>query len=573
MSKESLQKTKNADKGVDNKKSRLKNLSTKEGRKDERKKADDKLAKLKKSLLAKLGIANVICSAFPSLNFGAISDAVKESLNDVVKFLIDILITLLDINLVKMQKLLTKWLAKELNILSSELNFTLRNNLNSCFLCKVNPNIPNWMIEDGINIEVKQIDFQDMFSIHPDSEAGKFIYGGDIEEDMNKFLFNTIQSGVSENWKNIATFSFVTEGKNVGYNENLDRETNQNEKGQQNTDERNNVINMKINPSYEGQPLINFVNDYINSQSPIIISSKTIPNVMDLKYGLTSRLGNLSITSIRKKAEFNAAVKQLFDEGVENPDIMIDNSFTTFDKEQKDAIDRNTNEMYTGEFDSSNCCCGKSTINDDTLISFNERIEKDITDEEKISIIDGGLTQIANESVSGFEPEERNKGYIEFFIDFLQNLSTVIVSMVLSPKINILVVMLYYMVNKKARFFNVKDFLKSIICVVRDIMLGILKKLIFGLLLPQLIDELTDIVKCAIKQKISRKVDEEKKSLESLLPKQNIEDAGKFAAIAKALGKVTTSLGADGELLNSAVDIGFDSANNSTKEAIDANKS
>ena len=92
MSKESLQKTKNADKGVDNKKSRLKNLSTKEGRKDERKKADDKLAKLKKSLLAKLGIANVICSAFPSVNFGAVADAVKESLNDVVKFLIDILI-------------------------------------------------------------------------------------------------------------------------------------------------------------------------------------------------------------------------------------------------------------------------------------------------------------------------------------------------------------------------------------------------------------------------------------------------------------------------------------------------
>ncbi len=569
MSKESLQKTKNADKGVDNRKSRLKNLSTKEGRKDERKKADDKLAKLKKSLLAKLGIANVICSAFPSLNFGAISDAVKESLNDVVKFLIDILITLLDINLVKMQKLLTKWLTKELNILSSELNFTLRNNLNSCFLCKVNPNIPNWMISDGINIEVKQIDFQDMFSIHPDSEAGKFIYGG--EEDMNRFLFNVINEG-SKSWKNIATFSFVTEGKNVGYNESLDTANNQNEKGKQNTDKRNNVINMKINPSYEGQPLINFVNDYINSQSPIIISSKTIPNVMDLKYGLTSRLGNLSITSIRKKAEFNAAVKQLFDEGVENPDIMIDNSFTTFDKEQKDAIDRNTNEMYTGEFDSSNCCCGKSTINDGTLISFNERIEKATNDEERISIIDGGLTQIANESVSGFEPEERNKGYIEFFIDFLQNLSTVIVSMVLSPKINILVVMLYYMVNKKARFFNVKDFLKSIICVVRDIMLGILKKLIFGLLLPQLIDELTDIVKCAIKQKISRKVDEEKKSLESLLPKQNIEDAGRFAAIAKALGKVTTSLGTDGELLNSAVDVGFDSANNSTKEAIDANK-
>jgi hypothetical protein len=570
MSKESLQKTKNADKGVDNKKSRLKNLSTKEGRKDEREKADDKLAKLKKSLLAKLGIANVICSAFPSVNIGATIDAVKEGLNDVVKFLIDILITLLDINLVKMQKLLTKWLTKELNILSSELNFTLRNNLNSCFLCKVNPNIPNWMISDGINIEVKQIDFQDMFSIHPDSEAGKFIYGGN--EDMNRFLFEVINEG-PKSWKNIATFSFVTEGKNVGYNESLDTAINQNEKGKQNTDKRNNVINMKINSSYGGQPLINFVNDYINSQSPIIISSKTIPNVMDLKYGLTSRLGNLSITSIRKKAEFNAAVKQLFDEGVENPDIKIDNSFTTFDKEQKDAIDRNTNEMYTGEFDSSNCCCGKSTINDGTLISFNERIEKATNDEERITIIDGGLTQIANESVSGFEPEERNKGYIEFFIDFLQNLSTVIVSMVLSPKINIIVVMLYYMVNKKARFFNVKDFLKSIICVVRDIMLGILKKLIFGLLLPQLIDELTDIVKCAIKQKISRKVDEEKKSLESLLPKQNIEDAGRFAAIAKALGKVTTSLGTDGELLNSAVDVGFDSANNSTKEAIDANKS
>lgn len=567
MSKESLQKTKNLyNKGKDL------SIKGKEAIDSTGDRIDSGINRLRQSLLAKLGIANVICSTFPSTNILGTVDFIRESLRDVVKFLIELLITLLDINLERMQELLSKWLAKELNILSSELNFTLRNNLNSCFLCKINPNIPNWMITDGINIEIKQVDFQGMLSIHPDSDAGNFIYGG--EEDMNRFLFDVVNNNGAKTWSynglEVAKFTFIETGANVGYDESIDPAISDNEKGKQNSGPRNNVINMKIARRYQGEPLINFINDYINSQSPIIISSKTVPNVMDLKYGLTSRLGNLSIDLIRKKAEFNAAATELFEKGVEDPDIKIDNSFITFDKEQRDAIEINTNEMYTGVVDSSNCCCGKSSINDSTLISFNERIQKATGETEVISVIDGGLTQMANESVSGFEPEERNKGYIEFFIDFIQNLGTVILSMILSPKINLIIVMLYYMVNKKARFINVKDFLKSVICVVRDLMLGILKKLIFSLLLPQVIRELSDIAKCAIKQKIARKVDEERRSLESLLPK--FQDVGKFAAIAKALGNVTSALGTDAELLNGAVDVGFDSVNNRINEDREANK-
>lgn len=568
MSKQALQKTKNLyNKGKDL------SIKGKEAIDKVGDKIDSGIDKLRKSLLAKLGIANVLCSAFPSTNILGVVDTAKEALRDVIKFLIDLLIGVLDINLEKMQKLLSKWLTKELNIFSSELKYTLRNNLNSCYLCKLNPNVPDWLISYGINIELKQIDFQGMFNIHPDSQAGKFIYGGD--EDMNRFLFEVITDGTkswSYNGAPIATFTFKEKESDsfVGYDGSLD-DASVSEKGKQNTDPRNNVINMKIAERYEGQPLINFVTDYINSQAPVVISYKqTIPNIMDLKYGLVSRLGNLSIDQIRKKAEFNAALTELFEQGAENPDIKIDNSFDTFDREQLDSIEVKTNEMKTGVVDYSNCCCGLSSINDDELISFNENLQKAVGDNEVVSIIDGGLSKIANDSVNTLPETDKGKGYIEFFIDFIKNISVIITSMVLSPKINIIIVMLHYMVNKSARFVNVKQFLRSIICVVRDIMFGILKKLIYGLLLPQLINELSDIIKCAIKAKIARKVDEERKSLESLLPK--IKDTSRLAAIGKALGDVTSALGTDAELLNTAVDIGFDSANNKINEAREANK-
>jgi hypothetical protein len=565
MSKQALQKTKNLyNKGKDL------SIKGKEAIDKTGDRIDSGIDKLRKSLLAKLGIANVLCSTFPSTNISSIVEAAKESLRDVIKFLIELLISLLDINLEKMQKLLSKWLALELNIFSSEITYTLRNNLNSCYLCKINPNVPDWLIENGINIEIKQIDFQGMFNIHPDSQAGKFIYGGD--EDMNRTLFNAIRNGSSA-WKyngtTIATFTFKEQESDsfVGYDGSLD-DASVSEKGKQNTDARNNVINMKIAERYQGQPLINFVTDYINSQAPVIISYKqTIPNIMDLKYGLVSRLGNLSIDQIRKKAEFNAALTELFEQGAENPDIKIDNSFDTFDREQLDSIEVKTNEMKTGVVDYSNCCCGLSSINDDELISFNDNLQKATEKNEIVSIIDGGLSKIANDSVNTLPETDKGKGYIEFFIDFIKNIGVIITSMVLSPKINILIVMLHYMVNKSARFVNVKEFLRSIICVIRDIMFGILKKLIYGLLIPQLINELSDIIKCAIKAKIDRRVEEELKSLESLLPK--FQDPQRLLAIKKALNDVS-DIGTG--LANEAIDVGFDSANNSISEARDANK-
>ena len=109
---------------------------------------------------------------------------------DAVRMLIEILAGLIGRKLSGLKIDLSKFLVTKVFSLSKQLTFDLSEILKSCFACKINPIIPEWLYEDGINIEIEQIDNRGAFKVNPDSRAGSLLYGGD--DDMNRFLFKDL---------------------------------------------------------------------------------------------------------------------------------------------------------------------------------------------------------------------------------------------------------------------------------------------------------------------------------------------------------------------------------------------
>ena len=169
---------------------------------------------------------------------------------------------------------------------------------------------------------------------------------------------------------------------------------------------------------------------------------------------------------------------------------------------------------------------------------------------------------MATISTNNVSESDKSKGFWEFITRFIGNLSTTMTMMILSPKLNFLIITLYYMLNGKARFDSVRDYIKNIICVIRDIMQKILKSIIYEFLLPKILKAMSFILKCYLKIVIESKINSYKKTIKSLTPFGN-------SAILKELQSL---MGAPQEILNGIVDSGVDAAENAGQQAIENKK-
>ena len=523
--------------------------------------AKESIESTKRDIQEAIGLVKTFCE-FPSrgINFSVKwIDAI-----DAVRMLLEILAGLIGRKLSELKLDLSKFLTTKVFSLSKQLTFDLSEILKSCFACKINPKIPQWLYDQGINIEIDQIDNKGMFKFNPDSRVGSLLYGG--SDDMNRFLFNVIQSPTPLDWPNssdpIATFEFIETGANIDYDKTLETGTTFN-RGAQNTGSRNNVINMKINKKkYSDKTFIDFMNDYLNSQNTIFEPKLVFAQAIDIDYGITSRLSGLDTPTLKKQIEFETTIEELYTCGFDNPNVVIDNSFINFSKEQLEVIQSKTENKKNGVIQLNECCCGAdSTVDTSAVVNFTDRLNKSKVEDE-VTVINNGLEQMATISTNNVSESDKSKGFWEFITRFIGNLSTTMTMMILSPKLNFLIITLYYMLNGKARFDSVRDYIKNIICVIRDIMQKILKSIIYEFLLPKILKAMSFILKCYLKIVIESKINSYKKTIKSLTPFGN-------SAILKELQSL---MGAPQEILNGIVDSGVDAAENAGQQAIENKK-
>ena len=215
---------------------------------------------------------------------------------------------------------------------------------------------------------------------------------------------------------------------------------------------------------------------------------------------------------------FDYSLTKMANEGIDNEEFEIDNTFFTFTDAELAEMNKQVDEQYNGIKELPSCCCGESSISNSGIISFNQRINKTTTLEGDIDVVTNTLNQITEESTIIYPKDQKAKGVIDFYVNILSNLSTILTSMILSPKINFMIVMLHYMTTKTARFENAPNFITVAKCMVSNILNDVLKKLLYDLLIPNVMSSLFNLLKCAMKEVVRKKIEDDIVTWASLNP-------------------------------------------------------
>ena len=490
----------------------------------------DFIQKIKQDIFELISLNKTVCNNLPKFNIPKVLPNVPD-LNPsqaVIDFLNDILAIVSGINFDEMRMQLINWLVENLSALEKDLSFSLIDSLNSCFLCKITPNIPDWMFTKlsngnegiGINIELNKIDLTCMFGFNPNTSAGKLIYDGNTVTDMNAFLWSVIQkNGEPLVWKDpvsgveIAEFRYY-ENSSIAYIE------KSGSVDYQDITPRPRVFNMRIMETYRDKNLIVYMNDYFNSLNPFFDVDKVVPNIVDLIYGTITNKVNLGESCLTKQAELDESISNYIDGGIDNLDITFDNSFYTFDNQQIKNIKEKVKQKQEGKIHYKNCCTKEvSYIDYGTVESGYNSIKSGSTLQEKIDSYTKTIDKLVEESSSKVNSLDKSLASAEFLSSFITSLQLVLTKLVLSPKNLMMANTLYFLVNNKPIDKNsVKDILKAFECILREIIGDIIRKIIYEFLLPLVLRALKDLILCALTKKIKEKNINYLKSINSLLP-------------------------------------------------------
>jgi hypothetical protein len=491
---------------------------------------DDVIEGIKRQIFEFISLKQTTCNNLPNLQIPSTLPDVPN-LNPsqaVIDFLNDILSVLSGINFDEMRMQLINWLVEQLSPLAKDLSFNLKSSLNKCYVCKIEPTIPGWLFQTqpgttqtgiGYNVELNKIDLSCLFAANPNSSVGELFYDGDKDSDMNAFLWEVIQeNGNPLTWKDplsgkeIAEFRYY-EDSVIGFVESSGTPY-------QDIEQKPILFNVRIMDSYQDKSLVTFINDYFNSQNPLLDVDKVMPNVVDLIYGTLTNKIKLPDECLNKVVEFEKSIEDYINNGGDNAEVVFDESFYDFNADQIKNIKRTVSQKKLG-LKQFNKCCGKQTssISFETLDNINKDIKSTSNLQEKISAYSRSMDRLIDESTVGVKNLDINNASAEFLANFITSLQIALTKMVLSPKNLLLVNMLYFLVNGvPIKEVNIKKILKEYECVIRDIIRELIRKLIYEYLLPLVIKALKNLIICYITKKIKEENLQYIKSISSLIP-------------------------------------------------------
>lgn len=505
----------------------------------------DIIQDVKRQIFELISLNQTVCNNLPDLSIPNLIPAVPD-LNPsqkVIDLLADILALISGVNFEEMKMQLINWLVENLQPLAEDLSVNFSVSIKNCYACKIEPTIPEWLYQIqpstivydqagnpvpnsgiegvGLNIELKNIDLSCIFAADPNTEVGKLFYDGDSTNDINAFLWEVIQEN-----GNPLIWTDPTNGKEimeVRYYEDNPIAFTQNDGTvvYQNIEQRPRVFNFRIvNQTYQNKSLITFLNDYFNSQQPLFDVDKVIPNVIDLIFGTLTNKIDLPDECLNRSVEFEKAIDDYIDKGIDNIEITFDESFYTFDTRQLANIKETVKQKKLG-VKQYRKCCGKETssISFETVEAISQEIKNSGTLQEKITTYTKAVDNLINESTANVKTLDKNSAAGEFLFEFITSLQIALTKLVLSPKNLLLLNMFYYLVNSEpVKELSIKKILKEFECVIRDIISELIRKLIYEYLLPMVIKALTNLIICVITKKIKEKNLYNKLSRLSLLP-------------------------------------------------------
>lgn len=491
----------------------------------------DKIDTLKEQLDIKQKIMDEIkklkaqCNGAPQFTI----DASLPSLNinfAIFYFLKDILALLGDLKIDELRSRILNWLVSVIKPLQARLSNLLKLGIKSCYTCKVQPNIGKWLFLTnpdtgqsgiGFNVRVADIDERCLLNINPNSDMGKLKY----DDGFNNFLWDVIQQAPNtvpwvhpKNGRTIAHFTFLENNPNAF--------TAGAANSPQTTNAESNVINMKIDDYYHNKTLTDFSFEYIDSILPLFDIERIFPNTIDSIYGTITKVlrdkKEISDPCIQKEAEADAYINNLIEFGIDDKEVIIDDSFFEFTPKQVVNIKRSVEYKKKGEMVFTDCCNKKTaSITPETLIDLGEQLNGETDNGKKVELIQSSMSSILKQTSNNVAPNDRQKAGFEALLRLLSNITTELFKLTNSPKNKMLNQLMQYLTNGTISS-DLKAYYKSTSCIWRNIIGELLKKLLYELIIPWILKNLKPILLCVLGKILKEKWVNYQLSIQSLIP-------------------------------------------------------
>ena len=461
----------------------------------------------KSDLFGQIAALRVTSESYPNFYISNSLPSISQSKNS-LEFLVDLTKSLIGFEALK--ETLVDILTHNLEDIEDDVKKSLKSALKSLVSCGVNPSLPNSFINDGIDLELRNIDFLDLFKINPTSDAGKLLYNdvnsGFNSNDFNTFLYEVIQdNGGTSSWGNqtlgvnILDVNFIQQANTVNA--------------------PNNVINFKSSSTFTSDKLIEFNNRYIDSIK-LFNTNKIINSVIDSIFGTIS----FKVGRNKRKIENEEKINDIIDKIINADDEVIDNSFFTFSNQEIADIENKAELRRKGYTLVETCDNIKSRIPFESIVELDNQLDS-LNDssspefiEQKANIVRNSLDELAQQSANNVNSNDKFTVQLNFIERMLKTIMKSLIGVLLSPKL-ISVMALNHMIVNGNTFNSVEDFMKQNKILVNEILISI-RESIVSIILDRVLKEIKTLVSENVIATQIERVKIQKTQLASLLGTQ-----------------------------------------------------
>ena len=422
----------------------------------------------KEKVFGNISALRTLTDDFPQLKINNSFPSVNNSA-DPQQFLIDLILSLTGFE--ELRDTLVDILSYASETMEDVVKDTLKVQLKGITSCGVDGSLPLWLRStgSGIEIQVKKIDFFEIFKVDPETQAGNLMYEDVSAQtgstDFNTFLYYVIQDeGVEYSWQGILTFEF-NQGSNVPYN----------------------TLTIKADPSYDSLTLTQLNNDFIDSIT-LFPSTQLITKLIDGLFGSVSF--NVSVNKSESQLEMEEQINTVID-CITNADddYVIDDTYFEFSNEQLQDIKEVATNRRNGIRQLKTCGDVDVDMPIEFLTAIKEQFDAIPAGDrfEQHEVIRTNLNSMANQ-VSSFagDPVDEYAVQLDFMGLMFKSLIKAYVNAILGPKVISIFLLNYKITNGlNAEFTNPIDLLKQnkvliqrIINIVRDKIITILLQLV-----------------------------------------------------------------------------------------------
>lgn len=429
-------------------------------------------------------------------------EAINNKKNETMAFIVKILDSIASTE--EMIQETVKIITDKLPLVEQIIKGELIKQLKEIASCSINPSIPTWLLNDGMDLRIKDIDFFDMFKSDPLSVGGSLIYddekSGLNSSDFNTFLYQVIFENKDVNTVNGGKYfpwGKTTTGKDF-------IEVRFSPIATFNGVNTLNVLNFKVLDSMKNVSLMTLNQMFVNSIKIFgeIGSDKILNKLMDDLWGSIKKQIPIPNLKVVEQEKFSSVM-----ECICHAENDIDDSFFNFSNEELYKLETEAKNKKKGirVFD----CCKLNVTSLDTqvLVDAQKNIKDSYDnppvgftkDTAKVKAVTTAIDKISeNASIGVINPIDVKNIQFNFIKDMLRNLPLSVINFMVSPKIMVLFALNHQILyGKGSTYKDIIDFVKKNSNTFKSI-----SKLIFNIIIKFYLNLIIKKLTVKITQKI-----------------------------------------------------------------------